>query len=233
MARSKDSVAVLIPAAGVGRRLGGAKKQFRLLGGKPLFIRTLDVFDRHEEVDCIVIAVADEEKDSVTHQIAGENFSKDCAVVAGGSTRQFSVYAALRALPARANLVLVHDAVRPFVAEESISRLIDSVQHQGAAALAIPVADTLRSGESRVFKDTIPRNGLYQMQTPQGARRSWLEEAHKQALAEGWSATDDVELLQKTGYEVAIVEGSSMNFKITTQADWELARILWHERSKI
>ncbi len=223
----RRSVAVLIPAAGKGTRLGGKRKQFRLLAEKPLLIRSLEVFQRHEAVDLIVIAVPPGEEEAVREAVASEGLSKVKAVVAGGSSRQESVFLALQVVPDEVQTILVHDGVRPFVKATLVSDVIVGVEKSGAAALALAVADTLRSGAEGVFGETHPREGLYRMQTPQGCRRDWFHEAHLHARANGLESTDDVDLVQLAGYPVQIVEGSSLNIKITTQADWDLACIIW------
>ena len=122
---------------------------------------------------------------------------------------------------------MVHDGVRPFVAASLVSDVIDGLKDKGAAALAIPVADTLRAGEAGTFGETRPRDGLFRMQTPQGCRRDWFLQAHEHARANGIDATDDVDLVQRAGFPVQIINGSSLNIKITTKADWDLACIIW------
>ena len=220
-------VAVIVPAAGKGSRLGGERKQFRLLGGKPLLIRSIEVFQHHPSVDAIVIACPPGDEDQLFAALQAEGLSKVKAVVAGGTSRQSSVFAALKAIPEDVEAVLVHDGVRPFVGAEQITQVIDAVFARGAAALAIPVADTLREGAQAVFGQTRSREGLYRMQTPQGCRRDWFYQAHLDALANQIEATDDVDLVQRAGRSVQIVEGSSLNIKITTRADWDLACIIW------
>lgn len=207
--------------------MGGSRKQFRTLGGKTLLVQTLAAFQRHPGVHHLVVAVPREETEPVSELLNAEGLSKVFRVVAGGATRQASVYEALKALPDTVDAVLVHDAVRPFVSESMISSIIEALFEHGSAAVAAAVADTLRVGDGRSFEHTIPREHIYRMQTPQAARRSWFEKAFLRAEQEGWQATDDVDLLQRAGFNVAIVEGSSLNFKITTPADWEMARILW------
>ena len=221
------TVAVLIPAAGQGTRLGGHRKQFRRLGGEPLLVQTLRVFERHGEVDYLLVAAPVEATDALEAEFRRVGLSKLTAVVAGGDTRQASVGAALKAVPSDVEVVLVHDAVRPFVAAAHLSAVIQAVREFGAAALALPVVDTVRYGLDAHFGDTVPRAGLYRMQTPQGCRRDWFEEAHAQACRRPFQATDDVELVQRLGRPVQIVEGSPRNIKITTPEDWELAQLLW------
>lgn len=242
VAEDANEVAVLVPAAGMGTRLGGTRKQFRELGNRPLLVQTLLVFERHPGVGHLVVAAPEEEVRDVSDQLQAAGLTKLTAVVSGGTTRQASVRHALRAVPAPVEVVLVHDAVRPFVRAGHVSAVIEAVRTHGAAALAISVADTLRSAEDGVFRSTVPRDGLYRMQTPQGFRRAWLEEAHHAAATSNASddesfaaedtafdrpATDDVELVQQAGRSVHLVDGSARNFKITTRADWSLALDLW------
>lgn len=220
-------VAVLVPAAGEGTRLGGPRKQFRTLGDRPLLVQTLFPFERHPAVGHLVVAVPEGGIQDVSDRLQAEGLSTLTAVVRGGSSRQASVRHALRAVPSEVEVVLVHDAVRPFVAADEVGALVDAVRTHGAAALALPVADTLRRGDENTFGETVSRDGLYRMQTPQGFRREWLEEAHRAAAAEDVTATDDVGLVQRVGHDVHVVEGSRRNVKITTPADWAFAQQLW------
>jgi 2-C-methyl-D-erythritol 4-phosphate cytidylyltransferase len=222
-----DDVAVLVPAAGQGTRLGGRRKQFRMLGGQPLLIQTLRAFERHGAVDHLVVAAPPDHVRATSDALQAAGLTKLTAVVSGGASRQHSVRLALRAVPAPVSVVLVHDAVRPFIAAEAIDAVIDAVQTHGAAAVAIPVADTLRKATDDVFEETVSRRGLYRMQTPQGCRRVLFEAAHRQAARDDFVATDDVELVQHLGHDVHIVPGSARNIKITTPEDWTLAQQLW------
>ena len=223
-----NDVAVLVPAAGEGRRLGGPRKQFRTLGDRPLLVQVLQVFEHHPAVGHLVVAVPDPHVQEVTDRLQAEGLSILSAVVSGGASRQESVHNALRAAPAPVEIVLVHDAVRPFVQARQVHRVIEATRTHGAAALALPVADTLREASDAVFGETVPRKGLYRMQTPQGFRRAWLEEAHRVAAqSSGRLATDDVGLVQRIDRAVHVVQGDRRNFKITTRGDWELAQQLW------
>lgn len=226
-----SEVAVLIPAAGQGVRMGGERKQFRLLGGKSLLLQTLLVFERHPEVTHLLVAVPPDVRDEVASDLSGSGVSKLHQVVAGGATRQDSVARALRAVPSSVDVVLVHDAVRPFIDEATITATIRAIEKHGAAAVAVPVSDTMRYGEEGVFGDSVAREGLFAMQTPQGFRRTVFEQAHAEAATSGYQATDDVDLVQRAGFPVRIVPGSAFNLKITTPADWELADRLWAHRT--
>lgn len=228
MAKSEQgSVAVLVPAAGQGKRLGGHRKQFRRLGGQPLLVQTLRVFERHPEVDDLIVAAPAEATSVLEHELKAVGLTKLRNVIIGGATRQASVRAALAAVSPGTDVVLVHDAVRPFVAADKLSEVINAVRARGAASLAIPVVDTVRIGTAGCFGETVPRDRLFRMQTPQGFRRTWLMEAHEVAAQMGIRATDDVELVQRLGRSVHIVTGSPRNIKITTPEDWELAKLLW------
>ncbi|NNF03274.1 MAG: 2-C-methyl-D-erythritol 4-phosphate cytidylyltransferase [Rhodothermales bacterium] len=220
-------VGVIVPAAGRGRRLGGHRKQFRVLGGKSVLVQTLLVFERHRSVDHIVVATPGEAVDPLTVELRRVGISKLHGVVSGGKTRQESVRAALDALPEDVDVVLIHDAVRPFVRHDRVGAIIDAVRSRGAASLAVAVADTLRRSEGDRFTETVPRESLCRMQTPQGFRRDWIVDAHERAASEDYRATDDVDLVLRTGKDVVRVEGSVENVKITTPADWELATRFW------
>jgi 2-C-methyl-D-erythritol 4-phosphate cytidylyltransferase len=226
---AEGSVAVVIPAAGVGRRMGGRadapRKQFRTLGGAPVLVRTLEVFERHPAVDALVVAGPVGEAEALRDELGAAGLTKLHAVVEGGATRQASVGRGLAAVPPDTDLVLVHDAVRPFLPADRLTAVIDAARAHGAAALAIPSADTVRRAESDDFGATVPRDGLWRMQTPQAFRLDVLRTAHAQAGEV--TGTDEVELVQRTGHAVRIVEGSALTFKITTPDDWTLAEALW------
>lgn len=228
-----SEVVVLIPAAGEGTRLGGRRKQFRMLGEKPVLVQTLDVFERHPEVHHIVVATPAEAVRPLRQELRRIGITKLRGVVSGGTTRQDSVAAALDATPDSVGVVLVHDAVRPFVRLSEVSAVIHAVRTHGAGALAVPVVDTVRRGLDGKFGDTVSRESLYRMQTPQGFRRDWFSEAHREADKEGMHATDDVDLVQRLGHSVLIIEGSDHNEKITTPDDWERATQFWPMWEKI
>lgn len=217
------SVGVVIPAGGSGRRMGGDRKQYRSLGDGPVLVQTLRAFARHPEIGPLVAVVPADAVAVTQRQIESAGLVADVAV--GGATRQASVGNGLSALPPSVEWVLVHDAVRPFVSAALISRVVAAVRSAGAAAPAVPVADTLRRGENGMFVETVSREGLWAMQTPQAARRDLLEVAY--ARAGGALATDEVGLLQRAGVDVAIVDGDARNLKLTRPEDWEVALALW------
>lgn len=202
---------------------GEVPKQFRDLGGAPVLVRSLQAFAR-SEVDAAVVVVPAGEEERTADLLA--RHGAEARVVAGGATRQASVARGVEALPAEIKIVLVHDAVRPFVSQAVVARVVAAIGEGGAAAASVPVADTLRQGGAGpLFGETVPREGLWTMQTPQGARREWLHRAH--ANAGRTLATDEVGLLQAAGYPIRIVEGDARNVKLTRPSDWLLAEALW------
>lgn len=222
-------VAVIIPAAGSGTRLGGRRKQYRLLGNASLLVQTLRRFDAHPMIDAIVVAAPPSDVTAVRADIEKAGITRLVDVVAGGISRRDSVSHGLEAMPPGIGLVLVHDAVRPFVDGDVISSVISHARETGAAAAALESADTLRMVENGFFEATVPRERVYRMQTPQAFHRNILMEAYRRARDEGWTATDDVELVRLAGHRVRLVDGNPMNLKVTTADDWKLAQILWNE----
>ncbi len=202
---------------------GAPSKQFRTLAGAPVLVQTLRAFARHRGIGPVVVVAPASDLEDVVDQLIKADL--EATVVEGGATRQASVAAGVRALE-DVEAVLVHDAVRPFVSESVITSVLEAVLTHGAAAAAVPVADTLRQGGAGpLFGETVPRDGLWAMQTPQGARRDWLMRAFSNAA--GFVATDEVGLLQRAGYPVRIVEGDTRNVKITRPSDWEMAVATW------
>ncbi len=223
-------VGVVLPAGGSGLRLGGERKQFRLLGDAPVLVQTARAFVGHPDVAATVVVAPASDVANVRGMLAeygvvAEGGFADLAVVVGGATRAASVACGLAALPEPVGIVLVHDAVRPFVSGDLIARVVAAVRENGAAAAAVRVSDTLRRGARDVFAETVERDGMWAMQTPQGARRDLLAAAY--AANADAAPTDEAGLLALAGTPVAIVEGDTRNVKVTTPTDWALACALW------
>src|ERR1700733_4488494 len=236
-------VIVIIPAAGLGTRMGpvpGTKskatqaaisKQFTELGGTPILIHTLRKFAAVDAVSEIWIALRENEMAGFRArlQMEPEDILKQKAeLVVGGEHRQQSVENALNAVRAAADdIVLVHDAVRPFVTREIIEEVIEAAVKYGAAIAGLPAVDTVkqveRTAEGALIKATIPRAGIVMAQTPQGFRYSVLKKAFDEASRDGFLGTDEASLVERSGHEVAVVMGSPRNIKITAPADMELA----------
>jgi 2-C-methyl-D-erythritol 4-phosphate cytidylyltransferase len=234
-------VVVIIPAAGLGTRMAPAasskskrtspSKQFTELNGTPILIHTLRKFDASAEVSEIYVVLRKNELSGFRNRLekeAKEVFTKTIHLVEGGEHRQESVANAVKALRASPDdIVLVHDAVRPFVTEEIIRDVIVAAQKHGAAIAGFPAVDTIkqveRTPEGAVITTTIPRERVVMAQTPQGFRYDVLKKAFDEASADGFMGTDEASLVERSGHKVAVVMGSPRNIKITTPADMELA----------
>jgi 2-C-methyl-D-erythritol 4-phosphate cytidylyltransferase len=236
-------VIVIIPAAGLGTRMGpmpGARskatqpalsKQFTELGGTPILIHTLRKFAAVEAVNEIWIALRENEIAGFRtrlHSAGKDILRKKVELVVGGEHRQQSVEHALDAVSAEPDdIVLVHDAVRPFVTAEIIGAVIEATKKYGAAIAGLPAVDTVkqveRTAEGAVIKATIPRAGVVLAQTPQGFRYGVIKKAFDEASADGFMGTDEASLVERAGHEVAVVMGSARNIKITSPGDMELA----------
>ncbi len=228
------SVASIIPAAGVGIRMGGdTPKQFLSLEGVPIFIHTLRKFTASEAVDEVFLALRSEDMDRAGRDIDREHFSKPVRMVAGGATRQETVARGLAVLPPSTEIVVVHDAVRPFVELETIRRVVEAARTEGAAILGIPSVDTVKQVERQTILGTIPRERIVLAQTPQAFRFSILQEAFARAEADGFFATDESSLVERMGQTVVVLMGSDRNIKITKPSDLPLARLyVAQEREK-
>lgn len=234
-------VFVIIPAAGLGTRmasLSAAKarkkaptKQFKELGGVPILVHTLRVFAATPAVYEIVVALRKSEISGFRTQLEiqyPEILNKRLQLVEGGEHRQDSVANALANLAGDPeDIVLVHDAVRPFVTPEIILHVIGAAEKHHAAIAAWPAVDTVkqveRTAEGAVIKATIPRASIVMAQTPQGFRYDILKKAFDDAAADGFLGTDEASLIERAGLPVVVVMGSPKNIKITTPADMELA----------
>eukprot|EP01022_Parablepharisma_sp_SALTPOND_P026014 TRINITY_DN6152_c0_g1_i1.p1 TRINITY_DN6152_c0_g1~~TRINITY_DN6152_c0_g1_i1.p1 ORF type:complete len:389 (+),score=181.14 TRINITY_DN6152_c0_g1_i1:542-1708(+) len=221
-------VVAVVPAAGAGTRLGGARpKQFISLGGRPLLTRTLMVLEEVAEVAAVVV-VCPPEAEAQTRGLCLEPYglSKVAAVVPGGDQRQDSVAAGVAAsAELGAEWLVVHDAARPLAAPERFARVLEGAQATGAAIAAVPAADTVkRAGRDELVEATVDRSALWLVQTPQAFRRDLLEKALAAAKEDGFYATDEAGLVERMGGEVKLVMGSRDNLKITTPEDLALAR---------
>ncbi len=221
---SRD-VAVIIPAAGTGSRIGGVPKQFRKLGNKTLLRRAIECFTAMQEIMLIVVVVPESAVSDAQTDLDSVDFDR-VVVASGGATRQESVRRGLERVADAARVVLVHDAARPFVSADEIRAVIAGVRDHGGAALAVPVTDTLRRVSGTNFAKTVSRQDVYRMQTPQGFLPAILLEAHREAAEKNWESTDDVDLVLRSGQSVRVIDGRSSNFKITTPEDWEVAEIM-------
>jgi 2-C-methyl-D-erythritol 4-phosphate cytidylyltransferase/2-C-methyl-D-erythritol 2,4-cyclodiphosphate synthase len=221
-------VTAIIAAAGEGRRLGAPlPKQLLEIGGRSILERSVMAFARHERIDDVIVVLPTALAAAPPAWLGASGRVAAVHVVSGGERRQDSVANAFDRVAAQADVVLVHDAARPFVTSELISRAIDAAVQHGAAIVAVPVRDTVKrvepGGEHPVITGTIPRDTIYLAQTPQAFRREVLGAAVALGRS-GVSATDEAMLAEQAGHRVHVVEGDPANVKITTTADLDHAR---------
>lgn len=219
------SLAVVIPAGGAGARFGGrTPKQFLPFGAAPIVVVTARHFARHPSVDAIVVAAPEAFVTRTRRILAPLARRARLAVVAGGRTRQDSVWLALQAVPEDVQIVVVHDAVRPLITAKLVDAVVAAAQAAGAAICALPVAETLKRVRDGVVESTVDRSELWAVQTPQAFRAGLLREAHEKARRDGVVGTDDAMLVERLGHPVRVVPGLVENVKITTPADLRRAR---------
>jgi 2-C-methyl-D-erythritol 4-phosphate cytidylyltransferase len=234
-------IAAILPAAGLGTRMGAeTPKQFMELDGVPIVILSLRSIASCELVTDIIVATRGDEVERLERRIREEKFKQTVRVVRGGDSRQDSVAQALQLVSNDTEIVLVHDAVRPFVTRDQITRVIEEARKCRAAILGIPAMDTVKEVKRASLPEdvalitaTIPRERIVLAQTPQAFSTNLLKEAFARAQADGVNASDEAGLIERLGYDVHVVLGSERNMKITKPADMELARFyLERERKK-
>ncbi|HEV2465104.1 MAG TPA: 2-C-methyl-D-erythritol 4-phosphate cytidylyltransferase [Acidobacteriaceae bacterium] len=235
-------VFVILPAAGLGTRMApghatsAAPKQFLELGGVPILIHTLRAFAAVPQITEMVIAVRAAEIERLAAQVREHGFGDKVRVVEGGDHRQQSVANALKTINCDADdIVLVHDAVRPLIDAATIERTIHAVEKHDAAIVGLPAVDTIkqveRTADGAIITSTIPREYIVRAQTPQGFRFGLLKRAFDEAEADGFIGTDEASLVERAGTQVAVVQGSPANFKITQPGDLELAEFYLQHQS--
>lgn len=225
----RPKVSVIVPAAGSGSRIGGAvKKQFVLLGTKPVLVHTLQRFELCPDVDEVAVAVPEEAIVETEKLVKQYRLHKVHRVVAGGAKRQDSVLYVLRRLTLNdSDIVLVHDGVRPFIEPKRISQLVKSCREYDAVVLAVQPKDTIRrSNGGGFFDQTLDRSALWLIQTPQAFKAGLLRKAFEVAQRTKFSSTDEAALVERLGVKVKILEGTYDNIKITTKEDLELGALI-------
>lgn len=207
----------------------GLPKQYLPLNGLPLLLYTLMAFENCPDITGVILVIPPGHQRKVWQEVIGPHrLQKLLNLVEGGAERQHSVFSGLKALPLEARWVVVHDGVRPLVTPELISKCLATARETGAAVAGVPVKDTVKrvDGTGRIV-ETVPRQDLWLVQTPQVFRREILWEAHQRAMEEGFLGTDDSVLVERLGQPVTMVEGSYQNIKITTPEDlWAAEDIL-------
>ncbi|AFM39532.1 2-C-methyl-D-erythritol 4-phosphate cytidylyltransferase [Desulfosporosinus acidiphilus SJ4] len=223
------NLGIVIPAAGQGKRMGaGCNKQFLQLKGQPILIHAVRVFQMSDYVSEIVIVGAENDLALIKELVDHYKLDKVVSVCQGGAQRQDSVRSGVLALSPAIQRVVVHDGARPLLTLKDFHRFLQEAEGFSAAIMGIQVKDTIKQvNNSGIVTDTLPRELLRAVQTPQIFERNKLEEAHMRAASVGYYGTDDASLLEWIGYPVQMIEGSLENIKVTTPEDlWLSERIL-------
>ena len=216
-------VFAVIPAGGKGKRGGTATpKQYIRFHGKELIVYTLEIFQRNNLVDEIIIS-AEQPYFTLLNKIAKDyNLTKISQLVEGGEERQDSVYNALKAIKAEeSDLIAVHDAARPMLSDSILTKAINTAKEKGNALVCLKARDTLLKGD-HIVKEYVDRSEMYYVQTPQIFRYKDLKKAMKKAYEKNFIGTDESMLIKEIGIDINIVEGSMLNFKVTTMTDIEM-----------
>jgi len=226
----------IIPAAGLGLRMrSDTEKPYIMIGGRSILAHTLSVFEACPAVDGYVLVVEPARVQScraLFSETAGA-CPKLAKVVAGGSTRQESVYLGLMALDGDTGSVLIHDAARPCVEQEALEASVLGCARYGAVISATPSTDTMKIIRDGKVEATPDRSTLWRAQTPQTFPYRVLRTAHEQAREEGYTGTDDAELVERAGYVVRVLEGSPDNIKLTTAEDLEIAERILRRQGRL
>lgn len=223
---------VLLPAAGSGKRMGaGQNKLFLELRDVPILIHTLRVFEKDPKCKHIVLAVKVEEQAFIEQLLQKYQITKVAAITEGGAERQHSVYACLKASPEQ-GIILVHDAARPFIKQQVIHQLVDVAMKSGAAVAAVRAKDTMKKVANGIIQETVDRESLWIIQTPQAFQYALLEKAERLADEVSFLGTDEAMLVERLGEQVHIVESTYDNVKMTTQEDLLFGEIILKNRER-
>lgn len=223
----------VIPAAGMGKRMGAAiNKQYLLLDGRPILAHTLTVFEQCDQIAGIVLVTPQDEIPFCQTEVVNRyGLAKVLAIVPGGAERQHSVMNGLQALQGLAqdsDVVLIHDGVRPFITPALVEQSIQIAAGGSGALVAVPTKDTIKVVHNGLVTETPDRSTLWQAQTPQSFRFGQIMAAHRHASQAGFLGTDDCSLVERDGGSIRIVYGSYRNIKITTPEDLVLAEAFLH-----
>ncbi len=225
----KGRFAAVLPAGGLGKRMGGnIPKQLMVLGGKPVYRYSLETFLSMDEIAEVVMAVPADWKDHFEKEIFGDNASEliraKMKIVVGGAERWQSVENGVKALTSNAEFVLVHDVARPFISKEIIRDVCETLVTKGSCLVAKPAVDTIKIAKDGCVQQTIDRNTVWMAQTPQAASIALLKKLYGRIAAEplNFTPTDEASILEYFGESVYIVNGNNLNDKLTTPEDFEI-----------
>lgn len=221
---------VVLPAAGSGKRMGaGQNKLFLLLANKPILIHTLEVFQHDENCSGIWLAVKPEEREYIQHLLDKYSITKVKGLPDGGEERQHSVHSCIKEME-QVDIVLVHDAARPFITHDIIAKLTYTAKEKGAAIAGVRAKDTMKKVKDGIIIETVDRDSLWMIQTPQAFCFDIIAEAEDVAEKVGFLGTDEAMLVERLGHTVHIVEASYENLKMTTKEDLVLGEAILRKR---
>jgi 2-C-methyl-D-erythritol 4-phosphate cytidylyltransferase len=223
-------VSAIIVAAGSSQRMG-FDKLLSPIGGRPVVAHSIDRFELCREIDEVILVVRSDRRSEFQKVVDASGFTKVIDLVDGGAERHLSVWNGISRLSKSCQIVAVHDAARPLVSSELISRSVALARDCGAVSLAAPIVETLkRADPDQNVTESVDRSGLWAMQTPQVFRFEWLLDAYKRIVDSGRSVTDEVSALQEAGYQVRLLQNVDWNIKITFPKDLELAEKMMNLR---
>lgn len=225
-------VSVIIPAAGNATRMRGIHKTMYRLAGVPVLIRALKAFHHIDSVGEMIVAVRPEDMEAVRRLVSHYPLDVPVLVVPGGSTRQESVTNALAVSDAQFDFVAIHDGARPLIDAEDITAVFDAAFSCGAAALGVPVKDTVKLTDNQRILETLPREKMVAIRTPQVFRKQLYLQGCEQAKKSHADYTDDCQLLEAIGAEIRVVYGQDSNIKVTTPSDLQIAEALLRESGR-
>lgn len=220
-------VSAVIAAGGNSSRMEGGNKLLHEIDGKPVLVKSVEAFLKSEKVNEVVVVVSAMARDSYVRILSKAGMLGDVRITEGGKTRMESVRLGLHEVSDKTDIVLIHDAARPFVKEKLIDDCIRAALEYGAACAAVPLTDTLKEADKNgMVRRTIPRKNLYRIQTPQAFMYRDIQRLHEKAAYRGLQVTDDASIAEYFGFEVFLVESDYSNIKITTDTDLLLAEAL-------
>ena len=211
----------IITAAGSGRRFGEAK-QFKKLHGKPLYQYSLDTFIKSRLFDEIILVIPNSKQEKVQKEIK-RKYSSQVSLVIGGPDRQDSVKNAIQNSNPNIDLVVIHDAARPFITTTLIEKCISACETSDGAIIAMQPHDTIKFSKDNVVEKTIDRSNIWMAQTPQAFNKQKILKAYSSRELDDIIITDESSLMEELGYNIMIIPGTGKNFKITTLDDWDRA----------
>jgi len=224
-----STTCAIVPAAGSGIRMGGIKpKQFLEVAGTPILAHTLSALSRVSFIEHIFLIVPEKHIPAAGRVVSDWTRTSTgtipvIEIVTGGAERQDSVYNGLLRLPSECEWVLIHDGVRPFASPGLITAAWEGARKTGASIAAVPATDTVKRAAEETVLETIPRDQIWLVQTPQVFSREIITEAYGRAFEAGWTGTDDASFVERLGLPVSIVHGERSNIKVTTPEDLEWA----------